>query len=70
VDGTGNVGVAAERNLQAAVTIDVDGSVKHLGELWRRSVMKTMIRQNTQPELYHLWNSQPVEFREESGYVF
>ena len=30
--------------------------------------MKTLIRQNTQPELYHLWNSQPVEFREESGY--
>ena len=33
VDGTGNVGVAAERNLQAAATIDVDGLVKHLGEV-------------------------------------
>jgi len=39
--------------------------VKHLGEVWRRSVVKTTIRQNTQPELYPLWNSQPVEFGEQ-----
>jgi len=46
VDGTSSMGVHGGR-AQAAATGDVSGSVKHLGELWRRSVMKTTIGQNT-----------------------